>query len=164
DDGRRGEYGFTDNWQATAQALWVRRRHDGMSGYQNPKANKTNYVYLNVTNRGFAPAAHTRVVIYAAPDSAAAAWTPAQWTELKLASGGSNDKTIAPGRTRRFGPFEWDRPVTGTYALIAKVSAPGDLPNVDVAGYPCASAHVSLAELVPYDNNLGLRAGIAVVR
>jgi hypothetical protein len=159
DDGRRGEYHFTDDWTATRQALWLRHRPDAGSRPQTPRRNQDNFLYVRVWNRGYQTARDAKTTVRVAPSSSTLGWPDAgRWTELPvvdqetaMADIGANDHTV-------FGPFKWRPTRRGNYTILVEVDAIGDRSNINAAtGLPCAQPAADstpLRRLVPYDNNL----------
>jgi hypothetical protein len=158
DDGRAGEYPFTDEWEAAADALWLRDAPDGLGGDQPPSLGHKSYVYVRVDNRGTTPATGTTVEIFAAHGAQAQTWD-GQWSKLAPAPGAVTQDVVPAGDWSLFGPFEWTPAPGGDHALLAVAGAPKDRANtVPSTGLACATGPIPVAELVPFDNNLGYRS------
>jgi hypothetical protein len=154
---RHGEYAFTDDWQASGTALWLRNAPDGKPRNQAPKRNKRSFVYVRVSNRGTTTATAAGADVFVPNGAAAIEWTQAGWTPLPLATGGTGHAAIPPGQSQVFGPFEW-KPTADPVAILAAARDPADLANIAVPALPCAAGPIRLADLVPFDNNLGFRS------
>jgi hypothetical protein len=85
-------------------------------------------------------------------------WDVSAWTPCAL-MGPSATQTILPSGQATFGPFAAvPLPVGTNYLLLAQATCPDDRPNIDPAtGSPCSQKPTPLIDLVPNDNNLGLR-------
>jgi hypothetical protein len=162
---RRGEYGPTDDWDASDETLWIRHTADGGLAPQAPNTGQSNYVYINVRNRGndtgLAPVA--AVSVLAAQGSSTAEWVSptvagSKWTALPAGAGAVINAAVPSGQTVRFGPFVWSPATAGLNAVLVRVSAPGDRSNADHASpFACAAGPIPIEEFVPYDNNLAYR-------
>ena len=149
DDGRAGGYmPYRADPYGTGD-VWVRRAADGGTAHEEPIAGVTNHVYVRVRNRGTQAATNVRVSLHQA-GAAATAW-PAGWTPAATPTI-SVPGTIAPGGSVVVGPFAYKPRYVGDERLLASVSATGDPSNADTVNGP-----LSLARLVPMDNNLALR-------
>jgi hypothetical protein len=158
----------SNDWQATDTSLWVRRKPSG-AGDQTPKGGKDNFVFARVRNRGRFVAVATEVSVWVAPLTAKGeirAWLDAAWVKLNpTTTQAGAPRDIAPGGAgRRFGPFRWPGAVAGvSYAILVAATTFADESNLDpAAGLPCATSPCDVAELVAFDNNLGLRIVTAV--
>jgi hypothetical protein len=156
DDGRAGNYDFTDEWQAKPSSLWLRAAADGGEDDQLIQRGAPNYVYLRVANCGL-NAATVTATVYAQSGSGLQEWSPGAWKVLAPVAGSTLQAAVASGDTAVLGPFLWTPPAQGPVGLLAAINAPDDLANIQVAGLPCASQPVLLSDLVPNDNNLGFR-------
>ena len=168
DDGRQGEYqyGPADQfpwlqrfWETTE--IWNRLEPDGHLQHQTPVVGQTNYAYVNVRNRGTQTANAPVVRGYHCRPSAGLVW-PDDWQPMMTPSltvpGG-----IPSGGHATVGPFEWRPQHRGHECMLMSVSAPGDRANNDPASaMPCAAGPAPLWQMVPCDNNQGLRAIIPV--
>src|SRR5262249_40250396 len=107
-DGRNGEYApYLDNFGQGSE-IWNRLTSTpgaGPADHQTPMIGVTNYVYVNVKNRGSQAANDVVVSGYRCRPGTAMAW-PADWqhltTEQLPVPGG-----VAPGATVTVGPFRW---------------------------------------------------------
>ena len=168
DDGRQGEYQYGPAnqfpwlqrfWETTE--IWNRLEPDGQSEHQTPVVGRTNHAYVRVRNRGTQTAIAPVVRGYHCRPSAGLVW-PDDWQPMMTASltvaGG-----IPSGGQALVGPFEWRPRQRGHECMFMSVSAPGDRANNDSASaMPCAAGPAPLWQMVPCDNNLGLRAVIPV--
>lgn len=155
DDGRAGEYGYTQNVWGTAD-IWNRVAPDGGLEHQAPAGGATNYVYVRVRNRGTSQAENVSVRGYTSRLGAGLVW-PDDWQPMATAvlpvAGG-----IEPGGAAVAGPFQWAAPQSGQAGLLMSVSASGDLSNIDPNSFlPCAAGPTPEWMLVPFDNNLARR-------
>lgn len=84
-------------------------------------------------------------------------WDAAAWTPCPPAT--SAAQSILPGGYATFGPFAAvPLPAGGRYVLLAQATCADDRANIDTAtNYPCSQKPTLLVDLVPNDNNLGLR-------
>ncbi|HEX2373696.1 MAG TPA: hypothetical protein VHO93_06915 [Actinomycetota bacterium] len=150
DDGRNGGYmPYLPNFAATAD-IWNRRAPDGGTTHEEPELNRTNHVYARVRNRGTQDANGVTVRLYQGDPGGGLAW-PAGYqavTTPQLPVAGP----LVPGGQAVVGPFTWTPQVAGHEALLASVSAPGDLSNADTVNGPIPDWR-----LVPFDNNLARR-------
>lgn len=158
----------SDDWQAADTSLWVRRKPSGTND-QSPKGGKDNFIFAKVRNRGRFAAVATTVSVWVAPLTAKGkipAWLDAAWVKLNPATTQAGaPRDIAPGSMgRRFGPFRWPGAVANVrYAILVAATTFADESNLDpAAGLPCATSPCDVAELVAFDNNLGLRTVTAV--
>jgi hypothetical protein len=168
DDGRQGEYQYGPAnqfpwlqrfWETTE--IWNRLEPDGQPEHQTPVVGRTNHAYVRVRNRGTQTANGVRVHGYHCRPSAGLVW-PDDWQPMTTASltviGG-----IPSGGQALVGPFAWRPRHRDHECMFMSVSAPGDRANNDTASsMPCAAGPAPLWQMVPCDNNLGLRALIPV--
>ncbi|MBV9861510.1 MAG: hypothetical protein JO267_05120 [Alphaproteobacteria bacterium] len=168
DDGRNGEYQYQANnqyywlqrfWETTE--IWNRLEPDGHPEHQTPVIGRTNHAYVRVRNRGTLAATGAVVHGYHCRPSAGLVW-PDDWRPMTTASL-AVPGAIAPGADVLVGPFDWRPRYRGHECMLMSVSAPGDRANNDPASaMPCAAGPAPLWQMVPCDNNLGLRAVIPV--
>lgn len=161
DDGRRGEYQFTDDWTATSSALWLRRKADGGQRPQTPLRNADNFIYVRVWNRGYQTAFGVQVTVRAATAASNLGWpAPARWTSIAPVDPANATSDIGANDQVVLGPFKWTPTRRGDHTILVEVDAPGDRSNINVVtGMPCAQPAAQptlLASLIPYDNNLGV--------
>jgi hypothetical protein len=161
DDGDGG-YDHRADWRAPPSALWVlgapaAAAPQAGAGDVRPQPNRRHYVYAAIRNFGYAPAWAMDVRIYAAAGGDIHDW-PNGWALLPR-GGGAFPAAIPARSAEVYGPFLWDAPGAGPAALLCVVGAAGDRANLDpLTQLPCAlAASVALADVVPYDNNLGYR-------
>ncbi|MBV8884292.1 MAG: hypothetical protein JO235_09895 [Chroococcidiopsidaceae cyanobacterium CP_BM_RX_35] len=168
DDGRQGEYqyGPVDQfpwlqrfWETTE--IWNRLAPDGQPEHQTPQVGRTNYAYLHVRNRGTQHANGVRVHGYHCRPSVGLVW-PDDWQPM-ITNSQTVSSGIPPGGKVLVGPFEWRPQYRGHECMFMSVSATGDRANNDpLSAMPCAAGPAPLWQMVPCDNNLGLRAVIPV--
>jgi hypothetical protein len=157
---RHGEYQHTGDtgWHAAQNAVWVRQAADGASEHQDPQIRQPNFIYVALLNRGTSDATDATVEVLTRSGADAGTWDPAPgaWSLL-----GSPSSKVVPAGGKvsvRFGPFEWTPHTAGRHAILVRAKASGDPSNVDVGSpLPCATAQTPIADLVPFDNNLGYR-------
>lgn len=162
DDGDGG-YAYRKDWRAPASAFWVRRTRAAAGPSltardEEPRPLQRNFVYARIRNFGSEDARNVDVQVYAASGAAIDAW-PVGWTRLRRGAG-SFPRVIRAGAAAPFGPFIWSPPRQGPVALLCVATAKGDRSNLDKSTQlPCALASgVPLADVAPYDNNLGYRS------
>jgi hypothetical protein len=150
DDGRSGGYmPYLPNFTATAD-IWNRRIADGGTIHEEPELGRDNHVYVRIHNRGTQDANGVTVSVFQGDPGGGLVW-PAGYqavTTPQLPVAGP----IAPGGQTVVGPFTWTPLVEGHEAVLASVSAPGDLSNADTVNGPIPDWR-----LVPLDNNLARR-------
>jgi hypothetical protein len=155
DDGRQGEYPYREVFWEN-QDIWNRLNPDAGFAHETPIVGRPNFLYVKVKNRGTQTATNVAVRCYHCRPATGLVW-PADWvptTTPELPVGAP----IVPGGTVLVGPFEWTPTVVGHQCLLATVTTPGDLSNIDSAsGRPCAAGPTPHWRLVPYDNNIGQR-------
>lgn len=168
DDGRHGEYQYGPAnqfpwlqrfWETTD--IWNRLEPDGQPEHQTPVIGRTNHAYVRVHNRGTQTANAVVVRGYHCRPSAGLVWPddlqPMTTASLNVAGG------IAAGGQALVGPFAWRPRHRGHECMFMSISAAGDRANSDPAsGMPTAAGPATLWQMVPCDNNLGLRAVIPV--
>jgi hypothetical protein len=157
DDGRRGEYRFTDHWAATDAAVWLRHKSDNKPGNQAPRRGQDNYLYVRVWNRGQQTAFGTKVQVRVA-QSTIDHWPDSAWLGLPSVRAGADKGDVPPEDHSVLGPFVWRPTHLGHYTVLVDCDAPGDRSNLNPAtGLPCTRTDLppsDLADLVPYDNNV----------
>jgi hypothetical protein len=154
EDGRGGEYSYQHvHWNNTS--IWNRRAADGIATHEEPIVGNTNYVYVNIKNRGTKTARNVMVRGFHCRPSAGTTW-PNDFQSLstpEIAVG-----TVAPDNSEEkvVGPFEWI-PITNGYGhdcILMIVSADDDPSNVDNFA---VGEFIPDWRLVPNDNNIGQR-------
>jgi hypothetical protein len=151
DDGRGGQYPFQPvHWNNGS--VWNRTAADGGSTHQNPIMGATNYVYVQVSNRGTSPATGVRVRGFHCDPTAGLTWpddfsamTTAQLTAPDIPSGGS---VVV-------GPFHWSPFALGHECLLMIADSAGDPSNADL--FTGGADSIPEWRLVPHDNNIGQR-------
>ncbi len=157
DDGRSGEYGFTGDWHARPDAMWIRHAPDGKESDQPPKTGVDNFVYVRVGNRGTRRATNVTVSAFAAADSAIGTW-PGWQPLLPVVTTPPVVGQIDPGESTVLGPFTWRPMKAKRNAVLIFAGAPGDPANVEAsANLACAEGPTPVEELVPFDNNIAMR-------
>jgi hypothetical protein len=159
EDGRNGEYPYTAEWQATADAIWNSTMPDPKYGDQTPVLGQDNFIFVKLRNRGHQPARNATVCVFSALEGQDAIWDRANWKQLKLP--GEYQQTQnqdSPADELVFGPFVWHPTCPSEYSFLAHIDADGDYANVNPATkLPCAAYPIPVAAVVPFDNNIGLR-------
>ena len=155
DDGRAGEYQFQAvHWQN--QSMWNRNTADGLAGHQNALPGVTNFMYVQVKNRGTSAANNVVVKGYHCLPGAGLTW-PVDFTPMSPAAGLAA-ASIGPNSTDTvtLGPFEWvpNENVYGHDCVLMIASTAGDPSNVE--NFTGAET-VAEWRLVPNDNNIGQR-------
>lgn len=150
DDGRGGEYWASQFAGLQSRWIWNRHAPDGGADHQRPRTGEQNFVYTLVRNRGLKQATDVSVIAFHSEPGAPGEW-PGGWTPMP--PGPRSVPALGPGATDMAGPFEWTPASSEDTSLLAVVSAAGDASNdATVAG------SVAIGELVPFDNNLAVRA------
>lgn len=156
-DGRQGEYQYTENWCDTKD-IWNRYAADGHPSHQEPDSCKDNFAYVIVRNRGLEPSGEVWVHGYhrnengccdCCGDCKSLQW-PVDFTEMATTRLCVND--IKPGGYAIVGPFKWN-PNPGDCMLFS-VEAEGDPSNLK---HIKPDQKVSTNRLIPWDNNLAIR-------
>lgn len=157
DDGRKGEYQYSDTWSALPEVLWVQHSEGDGAPHEAPRPGYVNYVYVILRNRGAQPANGATVSVFAATDDAADVWDTAS-TGWELLDGDTTLRYVPNGASVKFGPFRWTPQAGKRNALLARATGAGDRSNIDTGStLPCATGPVVVADLVRADNNLGYR-------
>jgi hypothetical protein len=158
DDGRAGEYQDIASFPPTSE-MWNRLASDGGNVHEAPRPGATGYLYVRVHNRGTQDASSVRVSVFVSKPGAnlqRLTW-PADW-QLLPGMPVSAKGPVPSGKSDVVGPIKWAPRVSGELALLASVSADGDLSNIDTRSVlPCAKGPIANARLVPFDNNLAER-------
>jgi hypothetical protein len=164
EDGRHGEYDYTAVWEAQAPDLRVAALPNPGDPDAISRANTPSYVFVRVRNRGTEPnppAATVRVFSARVPSGPPRWRLPPdpqhRWVEIAPRPGAVTTAMVPPGAQVDFGPFEWRPSTPGCHGLLACVDAPGDRCNALTPTYPCAVGPTRIADLVPFDNNIGYR-------
>lgn len=160
EDGRKGEYEYKADWQASTDVIWNNTTSDPNDGDQTPVPGTNNYIFVRVKNRGHRPAKNVTVCVFSALKGQDTLWpNETKWTPLSPPGGTLTSKDQSTAHENLiFGPFAW-RPVAHkSYSFLARIEADGDYSNINPATMlPCALNATPLAQLVPLDNNIGLR-------
>jgi hypothetical protein len=148
DDGRGGGYfPYLPDFAASPD-VWNRWAADGGTEHQQPIPGRTNHLYARVGNRGTQQATGVRVRIYQGDPQGGLVW-PAGW---QPAAAEQNAGPIPPNGRTVAGPFAWNPSEKPGEAVLASVSAAGDVSNAETVNGPIAHWR-----LVPFDNNLAQR-------
>ena len=149
DDGRAGGYEpFLADFSGTTE-LWNRHATDGGATHETARLGVPNHVYVRVRNRGTQPATGVSVKLFRSDPAGGLVW-PTHWTQA-----GAPVLVPAPipaGGQVVVGPLTWIPQVAGQEALLASVSAVGDVSNADTVNGPLPHWR-----LIPFDNNLAQR-------
>ncbi|WP_445219323.1 hypothetical protein ACKWRH_03435 [Bradyrhizobium sp. Pa8] len=157
DDGRKGQYQYSDTWSALPAVLWVQHSEGDSAPHETPRPGYVNYVYVILRNRGTQPADGATVSVFAATDDAADVWNTAS-TGWELLDGDTTQRYVPNGASVKFGPFRWTPQAGKRNALLVRATVAGDRSNIDTGStLPCATGPVVVADLVRADNNLGYR-------
>jgi hypothetical protein len=162
--GRGGGYEFTDRWQARSDAVRVQPRGGNPAQDGAPQRGQPNLVHVTVRNRGTSAGAVTARA-WAASGAAVDIWedNAALWTPLRLqnAAVSTPQVPVPPGQAVEVGAFEWTPLAAGRHTVMVSIDAPGDRsplhPPIILA---CATGPTPVAQLVPFDNNLGYRTWV----
>jgi zinc metalloprotease ZmpB len=168
ENGRHGEYRYGPAgqfpylqkfWETTD--IWNRIHPDGNAEHQTPLMRHVNHAYVKIKNRGTKTANGIVVRGYHCRPSAGLVW-PDDLRPMKTLTF-TIPGSIPPGGQVIAGPFEWKPNFSGHECMFMSVSAIGDKANNDILTLlPSALGPSPLWQLVPSDNNLGLRAVIPV--
>ena len=161
-DGRNGEYGYVNDVYRSSE-IWNRLAPDGGALNQEPKCGVVNNAYVVVRNRGLKPAKNVRVRGFhsvkgccCGEEAAKMLWPtdflPMETSEMIVTQ-------IDPGSYAIVGPFNW-RPCSKRDALIFYASVKGDVAN---ATRIPPDHQVPIDRIVPFDNNMSVRASCAEV-
>lgn len=158
DDSRNGEYNYRANFH-DAQGIWNRNTADGNHTNQAPIPGTNNYIYITIKTRGSQPARNITVNVYASTVADAQKWDTTQNDFTALTARPLTIQSIPPSGSDDVGPFTWTPDASfARHTILASVSADSDLSIIDTrSGLSVASGPVGLDNLVPFDNNLGLR-------
>ncbi len=157
---RGGEYGYASTWSTTT-GIWNRKAADGGTTHQTPVYGATNYLYVKLGNRGATAAADVKVSAWLSTKAAAS--FPGDFLGIGKVSGSSNialtlGAPIVPGGdpgTVVVGPFAW-RPKSSYFQTILVAAEHAD--DRSNLGSFSAAEPISVARLVPSDNNTGSRS------
>lgn len=154
DDGRGGEYPFQPVHWANV-SVWNRRSADGLPGHQEPTLGTTNYVYVNVKNRGTETANNVRVKGFHTRPAAGLVW-PADFEALTTAEIVLGTILGNNAEQKTAGPFDWIPNINayGHDCLLMVASADSDPSNIDNF---TSGESIPEWRLVPNDNNIGQR-------
>ena len=143
-----GEYGYVAD-VTHSPGIWVRQAADGVRLHQAPVSGVTNFVYVEVKNRGSgSTASNVRVRIQSTTSGVASLW-PNNFQQVGPPIINMSG-TLASGVSRIVGPFPWV-PAAGSSLLLAEVAADGDsslAPRFTVAN------PIPVLRLLRGDNNL----------
>jgi hypothetical protein len=144
DDGSVPSSRLNAAWWTSPDVI-VRNAQDNLRQHQNPVGGQTNYVYVQVRNRGSSEAQNVRVSVYWANPALGLFW-PNSWNLL-----GSTTVNIPAGATVWTAAVPWTPSRTGHLCLLVRlesaqdpIRAEGDVPgdnnigqrNVHVMGLP----------------------------
>lgn len=170
-DGRKGGYGsvsgndlfteklFLDNYWTT-QDLWVTVAQyasaaDQQAGdpgdHVEPPVGSTAYLYVRVKNKGTAGSGPVTVKAFHSDPTIGLVW-PSDWTPTTTPSLSVTD--IPAGGAYVFGPFPWVPSHVGHECVFAIAENAADKAVTQLLP---ATAVVSHADLIPFDNNIAQR-------
>ncbi len=153
DDGRGGEYEYTDDHRATV-AIWNRHAADAGATHQDPVIG-TNFAYVRIKNRGSSVANQVAVRGFHCQPLAGHIW-PIDFAAMDTPEIAA--PTIQPNDAEEIivGPFEWvpNPNEDGDDTMMIVVSAEGDADHADKYH---AGRTIEDWRLVPNDNNIAMR-------
>ncbi len=165
-DGREGGYGTPDGmdpfdgnlWRQAfgdTPDIWVAPVPSAATAPVQPRAGQPAYLYVRVKNRGTAGSGPVTVKAFRAT-AAAMVW-PTDWAPLDAATPSLALADVAPlpAPGQVVGPFTWVPPAAGSASVLVIVECAAD-PAV-TQGLP-GNVRVPHLDLVPFDNNIALRA------
>lgn len=146
DDDRNGEYMPFADGTVSNSGIWNRRVADGGQENQDPVVGADNFLFVRVRNRGFGPAANTRLQIF--QQSGQEDVWPHNWKSqgnpISLGTIGSEAESLA-------GPVAWKAADPST-AILAVVWCDDDPTLLEIV-----PANTRISQLAALDNNLGYR-------
>jgi hypothetical protein len=149
---------FADaQWHAGINTIWNRLNDDGTAADQPAKANTQNHLRASVRNLGTDKVRNTSVTVYWTPLLNAPAIPLFDKATWQASAAVLHD---VPGGGQRVFKLKWTPGGPGQYAVLVEASAAQDRSNIDpFSELPCAQPGTPLntAQLVAWDNNLGLR-------
>ncbi len=151
-DGRNGHYDWTDNW-TNSPAIWNRRNPDGRKQHEQPKAGRTNYLYVVLSNSGLKHATKIFLRGYQTNDMKSFNW-PTNW-ELITPDPIYVSGPIAPRENIVVGPIEWNptfKQLNSVLFIASNASDPSILGHATLSQRPLDNWR-----LVPVDNNIAQR-------
>lgn len=159
-DGRNGEYDYaTDLYHGTD--IWNRLVADNGALHEEPKCAIINHAYVIVRNRGLQPARRVRVRGFHSVKSCCCGDEPGDmlWPTdfLQMETKELVVDQIEPGSYAIVGPFKW-RPCSKRDSIVFYASAKGDIANAELIP---ADQQVPIDRIVPFDNNMSMRASCA---
>jgi hypothetical protein len=144
DDGRKGEYQYQSQL-GEAKDICNRYISDGVFQHQDPVANKENFLYVKVKNRGSSTATNIIAKAYSSKKSINTVF-PTDWTSLNTQEIATNDELTSGGELV-IGPFKWT-PTLEDKSILVNVSAARDPSNADILRRSIPTEY-----LVLFDNN-----------
>ena len=159
-DGRNGEYDCSSRGYEGTD-IWNRHAPDNEPTHQEPRCGRVNYAYVVVRNRGLVAAERVRVRGFhsvkdcCCGDEAGAMLWPTDF--LQMETGERAIDRIDPGSYAIAGPFKW-RPCSKRDAMVFYATVRGDRANAERLP---ADQQVPIDRIVPFDNNMSLRASCA---
>jgi hypothetical protein len=165
-DGREGGYGTPDGQDAFDANLWKQDFGDtpdvwvtagphATDAPAQPRAGQAARLWVRVKNRGTVGSGPVTVKAFRAT-AAAMVW-PTDWAPLDVATPSLALADVAPlpAPGQVVGPFTWVPPAAGPASVLVIVECAAD-PAV-TEGLP-GNVRVPHLDLVPFDNNIALRA------
>jgi hypothetical protein len=150
DDGRKGEYQYESQQLGEAKDICSRYISDDVFQHQDPVANRENFLYVKVKNRGSSAATNIIVKAYSSKKSTPTVF-PTDWTPLDTQQIAANDE-LPSGGELIVGPFNWT-PTLEDKSILVNVSARGDHSNADIL-----RGSIPTEYLVLFDNNNAQRS------
>lgn len=143
-DGHNGEYNYQDQLDQT-QDICNRNQSDGLFEHQNPIANRENFVYVKIKNRGHSNAREISVKLYHSTKIAGSIF-PDDYEPLEPLRINVNQE-LTSGNEVIVGPFKWT-PTTQDKNLLAVASCDQDRSNADTV-----PGSFPYEYLISFDNN-----------
>ncbi len=144
DDGRNGEYNYQDQLGQT-QDICNRNQSDDIFEHQNPIANRENFVYVKVKNRGHSNARGISVKVYHSNKIADSIFSDD--FELMEPFKINVNQELPSGNEVVVGPFKWT-PITEDKNILAVTSCDKDKSNADTL-----QGSFPYEYLISFDNN-----------
>ena len=149
DDGRKGEYKYQKRfWDC--KYIWNRLSPDNLPANESPKMGVTNYLYVNIKNRGTRNARKIVAKAFQSKSTIPLSF-PGDWKPLKTGILEVSEE-IETKKEMIIGPFEWIPESEDMQNVLVSVSSEEDLSNIDLMDRTFPNWL-----LVPFDNNIAQR-------
>jgi hypothetical protein len=163
EDSRVGQYDSTDSWETLPDAMVIGTTGSHGSD-QPPLLGKENLVHIFVRNLGPSPGSNLTVEAWTRRSAEKiTTWEKdsIEWAPLTMVGTASPGPILPNGPPVSVATFSWTPNAPGHHGVLVSVSAPGDRCLLDSSlGLACAAGPTELAQLVPFDNNIGWRTWI----